>query len=286
MLKGKIDLHLHTTASDGTWEPEELIDRAIKLGFSCISITDHDSIHSIKKAIEYSKDKPIEVISGVELSVEYKKQDIHLLAYGIDIENEEFQAVMDFFHKKRKERAKEIIRKLNAIGMGISYEDLADSNSDPALGRLHIANALIESGHVTNLSKAFKKYLLPGKPAYVEKEILTPEKAIEITHKAGGINVLAHPGIYKRYRKNITEFKEFGIEGIEVFHTNHLPDMTKKLLDIAEKESLLVTGGSDCHGINKEHTLIGKIELPHKYFIEFYKKLREAESEYEKRNKK
>lgn len=260
-----IDMHTHSTASDGLYSPSRLVEYALEKGLSGIAITDHDTIGGIEEAIQQaSYYKDFIIIPGIELSTEYNNEEIHILGYRIDYTNENLLKVLQSLQVSRNMRALKIVDKLISLGLEISYEDITQIAGQGAIGRPHIARALIQKGYVENNEEAFKKYLGKESPAYVPKQKLTPIDAIDIIRSAGGVSVAAHPGLLKSIT-NLEYLIEIGIEGIEVYHSDHTIDKSLKYLELAKKHNLLITAGSDFHyppHNNDHHGDLGSIKIP------------------------
>lgn len=256
------DLHIHTDRSDSTFSPLEVIKYASEAGLSAIAITDHDSTAAIPLIMEYAGKYNIEVIPGVELSSDINGNDVHILGYFIDYQQEWFLEKLEFLRDTRTKRAQQIISKLNELSIDISMEDVINISGEGAIGRMHIARALLKKKYISSIQEAFYKFLGKGRHAYVKKYKITPKEAIDMIKKLHGISVLAHPQIMNQDDLIPIMVKE-GLQGIEVYHSDHTPAGVKKYLEIAEKHKLLVTGGSDCHGIGKGRVLMGTVKIPY-----------------------
>lgn len=256
------DLHLHTLFSDGTYTPEELIQKAGKAGLSCISIADHDITGGIKPAIEAAVAWDIEVLSGIELSAEYEGSEIHILGYLIDYEDKALIAKLDSLKKNRIERIYKITEKLKGMGVDLKPEAVFALVKEGTVGRLHVARAMVKEGLVGSIFEAFQKYIGDKCPAYVLGFHFSPKEAIKLIKDSGGIPVLAHP-----YTINsdelILQFIKEGIMGLEAYYPEHSQAMINFYLGLAQKHNLLVTGGSDCHGSAKPEVKIGSIKIPY-----------------------
>lgn len=251
------DLHIHSRYSDGCLWPEEIIKIADDKGLKCISITDHDTVDSQICIEAMSKKFDLRVISGVEISTEYMDREIHILGYYIDYANSELTEELEKIKESRKNRAKEIISKLNHLNMHVNFDDISVNNY--CIGRPHIAKALVSKGYVSNTKEAFQQFLIKGKPAYVARFKINYKDALKLICNCGGIPVLAHPGeIYKgvQIEALIKEFKVYGLKGIEVFHPSHSVSEVNTFYNIAKKYSMLITGGSDCHGVKYQNELL------------------------------
>jgi 3',5'-nucleoside bisphosphate phosphatase len=247
------DLHIHSNYSDGKLSPEEIVDLSIKRDIKCISITDHDNIDSQYIVNNYADNKYIKIVSGLELSSQYESTEIHILCYFIDIENENLKLSLNKIKKIRQERAEKIIQRLNEIKIDINIEDIDKQDYNRSVGRLHIAKLLVKKGYASSTKDAFQRYLVKDRPAFVERSKIDYKEALKLISDAKGIAVLAHPGeIYKNIfiEKVIKSLKIYGLKGIEVFHPSHSPKAVNDYYNLAKKYSLLITGGSDCHGIS------------------------------------
>lgn len=270
------DLHIHTVKSDGTFTVEEVFENAKKAGAAAIAITDHDTIEAVDEALFFEKKYQIEFIPGVELSAIHNEREVHIIGLYINWKDEIFLERLTKFQKVRIERAKKIIKKLKDHGIKIRFEELYEitDNMNNA-GRLHIARLLSEKNIVKSVKEAFDKFLGEGKPAYVAKERITVKDAIDIIKKIGGIAILAHPS-HLQADEIILKWKEQGLDGLEAYHPDHPYSISAKFIDIAMENNLLISGGSDCHGNQRDYGRIGDIRLPYEYFMyikERYKKI-------------
>jgi 3',5'-nucleoside bisphosphate phosphatase len=247
MLRGSIDLHLHTTCSDGQETPEELVETARKAGYTIISITDHDTVAGIPQALDAARGTSLEIIPGIELSAVDTTDDVHILGYFVDYEDAAFLKKIQFFKDKRRERAEEIVRNLNKVGLDIQIETVLRIAHGAPIGRPHIAEALVAEELVETYSEAFFRYIGSDGPAYVPKYEVKPSEAIGLVLQYGGIPVIAHPGIIDR-DDLIIELKNDGLMGIEAIHPFHTAEKQKHYADLARKLGMIVTGGSDWHG--------------------------------------
>lgn len=256
-----IDLHTHSTASDGSLTPRELVRHAKNMGLSAIALTDHDTIDGIEEAFDEGKKVGLEVIAGLEISVEYNPE-MHMLGYFFNDTYKNITKVLDGLIKKRDERNPKIVKKLNELGFDITMEEVASEAGGKVVARPHIARVLHKKGYVKSIQDAFERYLGADKPAFFPKSKFTPEEGIKEILGAGGIPVLAHP-IYlylnqKRLDKLVKELVSYGLKGIEAHYVDNTNDDTGNLLRLAIKYDLLATGGSDYHGSLKPAIEIGK----------------------------
>lgn len=256
----RIDLHMHTTYSDGSYPPAELVNMAKEAKLDIISITDHDSVNGIKEAIIAGKEIGIEVIPGLEISTDLDDKEVHLLAYFIDIENEELQKYLSFFREERFHRAKRIVQKLRKLGLSITIDDVMDHASNSAVGRPHIAYTLVNLGLINNYYEAFEKYIGDYGPAFERKIHVSPQSATKLISDSGGLSFIAHPGYMKE--SILIDLIKAGIDGIEVLHPSHSDSQVNFYRGIVNQYCLLESGGSDFHGGKKEeNSNLGK------YFI-------------------
>ena len=270
MLNGTIDLHLHSICSDGKDTPEELVEASLGAGYRTISITDHDSVEGVPRAIESAKGKHIEIIPGIELSSVDDSDDVHILGYYIDYKEPYFIKRIGFFKEKRRDRAEEIVKNLNKVGLDIKIDTVFRIAHGAPIGRPHIAEALLSEELIDTYGEAFFRYIGANGPAYVPKYKVKPAEAIELILKNGGIPVLAHPGIMDR-DELIIELKECGLMGIEAIHPLHVPEKQLYYEKLANKYGLLITGGSDWHGKGRNRSfrkMINSRKVPHKTISE------------------
>lgn len=249
-MNGKADLHTHTTHSDGSCSPEELVTKAGKAGIEVLSITDHDNIKGFKNAFEAGKDIGVEVIPGVEISSEISNREIHILGYFFDPDNLELERYLNFFREERIKRASRIVNKLNSLGFEITLEEVLIKADNSSVGRPHIAQVMLERGIVSSYYEAFNKYIGNGLPAFERKVYVSPESAFKIISDAGGLSFIAHPGnIQENLLKDLIDA---GMDGIEVVHPSHSKQQQKFYRGIVNSYFLLESGGSDFHGGKRE----------------------------------
>ena len=256
------DLHLHTQFSDGTFTPEELVLRAQNAGFACIALTDHDTVEGCERAAAACAAVKMDFISGAELTAEHEDTEVHVLGYFLDTKNRVLLDRIGKFQAVRQNRINEMCAALNKLGIPLKAEAVFALANCKSPGRPHVARALVKEKLISNLDEAFEKYLKKGRPAWVPKTKMSALESVELIHQAGGLAVMAHPGL-NRTDDIIPDLVAVGLDGIECFHTKHSTVMTERYLEIAEKYNLLVTGGSDCHGFSKKQPLIGTVKLPY-----------------------
>ncbi|MCI0747871.1 MAG: PHP domain-containing protein [Verrucomicrobia subdivision 3 bacterium] len=258
------DLHLHTHFSDGTYGPEELASLAERHGLKAVALTDHDTMEGCARAAAACQERGIEFIPASELTAELGDVELHLIGYFLDSSNERLQKELGRFQRVRQQRIHEMASRLRHLGVPLQAESVFRLASCAAPGRPHVARALVQQGLCGSLDEAFERFLKKGKPAWVPKFKMSALDAIELIHQAGGVAVMAHPGL-NRTDDVIPHLVKAGLDGLECFHTKHSTSMTEHYLGIAEQHKLLVTGGSDCHGISKGKPLIGTIRIPYIY---------------------
>lgn len=267
------DLHLHTIFSDGTYTPEQLVGQASKAGLDAISLTDHDTVNGVEPAIAAGLSSGVEVLPGIELTAQEDSSEVHILGYLINIKQKKLLEELAILKNNRIERIHKTTDKLKKLGINLDAQDVFTLAKGGIPGRLHVARAMAEKGFVANIYEAFKKHIGDKCPGYVAGFKLNPQEAIELIRNAGGVPVLAHP-----YSLNndelILELVKFGLMGLEVYYPEHSQGMVNFYLDMAKKLNLLVTGGSDCHGLAKPEIKIGLIKIPY----ELVDKLKEAKN--------
>lgn len=261
--KGDVDLHLHSTYSDGILSPAELVVRAKNAGLRAISITDHDNVDGIKEGLEYGNRLGIEVISGVELSTVEHGFETHILGYFVDWSNRKLRRHLELLRRHRLTRAKEIVEKLRKLGCPLALHDVIRKSRTGSIGRPHIAEVLVDYGYVTSLNEAFWRYLGDSKPAFVPKYRIGSLDAIMLIKRAGGLSFLAHPGA-EIYEELIVQFIKGGLNGIEVVHPKHSAQEIAFYRNLVNKYTILECGGSDYHSDSGEQAKIGEYVLPYR----------------------
>lgn len=261
MAASTIDLHLHSTASDGSLAPAQVVALAERQGVRVLALTDHDSLEGIPEAEERARAAGIRVIAGVELSVSEQGMDVHLLAYGFDPTDRELREAIERYRASRHERARKILSRLKGLGIRIPIEEVEEIAGGGALGRPHVAEALMVGGYVETFHEAFQRFLGHHAPAYVAKQTVALEEALEIVREAGGITALAHPATLNRDHW-IAGWVRRGLEGIEVWHSKHQPADIERYRSLAQAHGLLMTGGSDFHGERTPDLTVGSVAVP------------------------
>ena len=241
-----IDMHVHTTASDGQLSPTEVVDYALSKGLCGVAITDHDTIMGLEDAIAYGKLKGVIIIPGIELSTEFEDEEIHILGYQIDYSNKELLDILKILRDERSHRAIKIIDLLQGLNLDVSFKEVQEIAQEGVIGRPHIAKLMVDKGYVETIHEAFDKYLNKGCPAYVPRYKLSPFEAVDLLKRAGGITVMAHPGLVQRLNL-VDDLIKHGIDGIEAYHPDHDSEQNKKFQEMASRHHLLITAGSDFH---------------------------------------
>ncbi len=263
-MPSRVDLHVHTTASDGRFRPKEIVSRAARQGLRAIAITDHDTVDGVPEALKAARSYPgLRVIPGVELSTDFARAEVHILGYFVDIKNGEFIAGLEKMRHSRDERARAMIEKLKALGVRIEWTRVKEIAAGGSVGRPHLAQAMLEKGYIGSFTEAFDGYIERGGPAYAEREKVTPVEAAGIIVRAGGLPVLAHPLFIDDWQQVVVELRGAGLAGIEVYYDGYNAPERESLRIVAEKYGLVATGGSDFHGIDSAtETALGGADVP------------------------
>jgi len=258
------DLHVHSTASDGRFTPAEIVRMAVSAGLTVIALTDHDTIDGIAPALEAANQYPgLRLIPGVELSTDVSSGEVHVLGYFIDYNSQDFKTSLERMRNSRANRAEKMVAKLRELGCNIELERVHEIAGKGALGRAHIAQALLEKGYISSFKDAFSKYIGHGCPAYISREKLTPAEAVKLILQANGLPVLAHPFTAQNPEELVKELKVIGLVGMEVYYAGYLASEMNILLNIAQKYDLIPTGGTDYHGIDASSEItIGSTDVP------------------------
>jgi predicted metal-dependent phosphoesterase TrpH len=258
------DLHLHTNFSDGTYTPEELTAEAKRCGLAAVALTDHDTVEGCARMAAACGASGIEFIPASELTAEQDGEELHLLGYFLNVNHPRLLSELAKFQAVRQERIREMVARINQLNIPLRAEAVFTLANCRAPGRPHVARALVQAGLCRSLDEAFERFLRKGRPAWVPKYRISAADAIALVHEAGGLAVLAHPGLNKSDNV-IPALVAAGLDGIECFHTKHSTLMGEHYLEMADHHHLLVTGGSDCHGLNKGKPLIGTIKIPYEH---------------------
>jgi predicted metal-dependent phosphoesterase TrpH len=273
-MAGQIDLHMHTNRSDGVLTPAELLERVRASGVRAFAVTDHDTLDGYRAVLELLQPDDPELISGVELSVDCYGEDLHLLGYLFDPDHEGLNSELRRFQEERNRRGRLMVQKLEQLGLDVPYDEVLREAGGSAIGRPHVAEAMVRVGAVSGFDEAFRKYIGNDGPAYVPKVKLTPDQAIDLVHGAGGVAVLAHPGINGMYRY-VEELAGMKLDGIEVYHYSHSGHQVKQFKDLARRYHLLQSGGSDFHGRHDTEGEIGAEPVPLDYLGRLKQRVRE-----------
>lgn len=255
-----IDLHLHSTASDGTNAPEVVVQAARDAGLQALALTDHDTVDGIPAAREVAAAMGLVLVAGVELSAYEGADEVHVL--GLHLLNlDDMRDALAVFRESRRDRAEGIVRLLNGLGVRITFDDVVAVAGDAAIGRPHVARALVENGWAMNLRDAFDRYLGAGRPAYLDKRRISIPESIDLIHRCGGIAVLAHPGPYGSHER-LERLGAMGLDGIEVIHPSHSAEDRARLLALSKHLNLVPSGGSDAHGGADGVRVVGAMKVP------------------------
>ncbi len=263
-----VDLHIHSTASDGSLSPVEILTASEKAGLAAIAITDHDTIEGCREILDAASACPLDFLTGVEISAAFPEAfslpgSLHILGYDFDIHDFQLNQRLKEQEAARNQRSPKIIQRLNALGLDLSIDDVKPFSQGTQIGRPHIASAMKALGLVNSIDEAFDRYIGSGGPAYVDKPRIQAERAIDLINAAGGVPVLAHPGLI--HTRNEEELKQLislmtdrGLKGIEVFYPDHSGSQTACYKELADRYNLLITGGSDFHGALNPLIQLGK----------------------------
>jgi predicted metal-dependent phosphoesterase TrpH len=279
----QIDLHTHTTASDGTLDPADLVRKAASDGLKAVAITDHDTVGGLSQALRAGEETGVEVIPGCELSIDFKSGQMHILGLFLPDPPQGLQATLDDLQDRRNNRNDRILGMLKNAGVDVELEEIQELAGEASIGRPHIARVLVQKGVVENIDQAFKQYIGPGGAAYVPKDKIDPETGIRLLKQEGATVILAHPYSLETDTEELRELlgrlKEQGLEGMEAYYSEHTPEQTQTYLQLCDEFDLLVSGGSDFHGSVKEDVGLGtgkgNLDLPY----DLVRRMREARGE-------
>ena len=255
-----IELHCHSTASDGDLTPTELVERAVALGITSLAITDHDSVDGVPEAMEAARTLSLRIVPGVELSCHFEGKEVHLLGYFFEYRDPDFQELLVKMREERRQRVHRIIEKLKAMGVELSYEAVEDQASGDAIGRPHVARALVAAGRAESVAAAFDLYIGNSGPAYVGRSLLSLEDGIEAIRMAGGVSVLAHPGAYHDWAR-VERILKLPLIGVEVWHPSHKKAERKRAKRLGGRYNKILTGGSDFHGPRGDYHELGSSQV-------------------------
>ena len=273
-MSALVDLHLHTTASDGRLSPTELVRLAAGQGLKVISISDHDTTEGLAEAYEAAREFPgLRIIPGIELSTDIPGDEIHMLGYFIQYDDPQFQHILLGFREGRLERGRLMVEKLASLGIQVEWDRVREIAGDGAVGRPHIALAMVEKGYIKEPREAFGEYLGRNGLAYVEREKVTPTEAVKLLAQVGGVAVLAHPAQFADVDTRVVELKAAGLVGMEVYYAQYTPETVQRLAGVAARHGLVPCGGSDYHCLgNSGEPLPGTLGPP----METVRRLEEA----------
>ena len=260
----RVDLHIHSTASDGRLSPAEVVYKSVELGLTIIAIADHDSVAGIAPALAAANASPwLKVIPCVEISTDVPNGEVHVLGYFIDYTDHELQATLERMRHSRRERAHRMVTKLGKLGIHIEWHRVQEVAGSGSIGRPHLAQVMLEKGYIASLKEAFTKYLSRGGPAYVEREKMTPQEAVGLILRTNGLPVLAHPLTIDDPETMVIELKAAGLVGIEAYYNGYTADEINGLVSLADRHNLIASGGSDYHGLDAStETMIGGADVP------------------------
>jgi len=260
----KIDLHIHSTASDGKLNPADVVRKSAERGLTVIALADHDSVDGIAPALAAAKAFPqLKVIPCVEISTDVPHGEVHVLGYFVDYTDHKLKATLERMRHSRRERAWGMVNKLGKLGIHIEWQRVQEIAGSGSIGRPHIAQAMLEKSYIVSIKEAFTKYISRDGPAYVKREKMTPQAAVALLLRTNGLPVLAHPLTINNLETMVIKLKAAGLVGIEAYYDGYTADEISKLVSLADKHSLTTTGGSDYHGLdNSTETMIGGADVP------------------------
>jgi len=260
----KVDLHIHTTISDGRFSPAEVVHKAAELGLAIIALADHDTVDGIVPALEAAKKFPqLRIIPAVEVSTDVPSGEVHVLGYFIDYTSQELAETLVRFRDSRERRAQGMVTKLAGLGIQIDWQRVREIAGDGSIARPHIAQAMLEKGYISSIKEAFDKYITRDGPAYVGREKMTPADAVALIVRAQGLPVMAHPFTVPDPEAMIIEMKAAGLVGLEAYYNGYTTDEINRLVRLADRHGLIATGGSDYHGLGGiGEAMIGGVNVP------------------------
>ena len=260
----QVDLHIHSTASDGKLSPADVVRKSAEGGLTIIALTDHDTVDGIAPAIAAAKAFPqLRVIPGVEISTDVPNGEVHVLGYFVDYTDHKLEATLERMRHSRRERACGMVTKLGKLGVHIEWQRVQEIAGSGSIGRPHIAQAMLEKGYIASIKEAFTKYISRDGPAYVEREKMTPQEAVELLLRTNGLPVLAHPLTINGLEAMAAELKAAGLVGIETYYYGYTAEEVSWLASLADRYNLITTGGSDYHGPNSStEATLGGADVP------------------------
>ncbi|MBI2868926.1 MAG: PHP domain-containing protein [Chloroflexi bacterium] len=264
VVLGKIDLHLHSTASDGRLSPRTLVLKAVELGLTAIALADHDSVDGVEEALQAAAAFPgLRVIPAVEISTDTPEGEVHILGYCLDYHDAALKEALKRFRESRVKRAEAIVSKLARLGVHVDWSRVKELAGAGSIGRPHIAQAMLEKGYIASLREAFNRYISQGGPAYVEREKMTPAEAVRLVTTARGLPVLAHPFTVNDPEAMVASLRPAGLVGLEAYYGNSTPESIERMAALARKFDLVPTGGSDYHGLDSDsEPMMGSVDVP------------------------
>ena len=264
MVVSKVDLHMHSTVSDGCLSPIELVRKSAELGVTIIALADHDTVDGIAPALAAAKAFPwLKVIPSVEISTDVPHGEAHVLGYFIDYTDHELLVRLEGMRNSRRERGQKMVAKLRNLDINIEWQRVQEIAGSGSIGRPHIAQAMLEEGYIASIKEAFTNYIGRGSLAYIERQKMTPLEAVEIILRAKGLPVLAHPLTINDPEAMVIELKKAGLVGIEAYYDGYTADEVSRLVSLANRHNLIATGGSDYHGLELiNETMIGGTDVP------------------------
>lgn len=272
MSTGRVDLHCHTTRSDGTFTPTELVEEAARRGLAAIAVTDHDAVDGIDEALQTARRTRVHVVPGVEISTDVDGGEVHILGFCINYKDEDLLGLLESQRESRVRRVERMLKKLAALGISLNMEDVLEHAGEGSVGRPHIAAAMVRAGHVLTWDEAFTRYIGFHAPAYVSRSKLTPYEAVEAILAAQGVPVMAHPGLAGK-DEMIPQLVERGLGGIEAFYPHHTPAQQEHYERIADEYGLIATGGSDCHGpLSQSGVVLGSATADYRVVLRLYER--------------